>query len=202
MAVALERSQEGVSMPCRFLPLFACLLAVRALAGVYEEDFSVTNAAGRPYGIVVDRVSHYSHGHGRTMDGRYAILVHGAKHRLAMPDVREFALTARVSLSSVLERDVPLGMRLYFRYDRKAKTGDLVELFRAPGGRLTLTANGRVLAQRTDVPRAALDGMQLTLAVTGETARVSVAGLAAAFPCAAAAPSLRAAAPSFSAAAL
>ncbi|HNX04405.1 MAG TPA: hypothetical protein PKI32_02830 [Opitutales bacterium] len=51
----------------------------------YAADFSVADDVGEAYGIDIERISHYSHGHGKTADGHYAILLNGNRHYLATP---------------------------------------------------------------------------------------------------------------------
>ena len=145
----------------------------------YDADFSVTDAVGQPYCIEVDRNSHYSHGHGKVMDGRYAILLDGNRHRLATPALGDFRLESDWSLDTVVDPyRVKLGWRLHYRYDRRTGRGNVLELVRDHKGRLTLTADGREIAAR-DLPEPAeLKDAKLVLEVRGARARVETAGFA------------------------
>lgn len=70
-------------MRLSFLPAMFC--AVVAHGFEMSEDFSVSSPDGGAYGIVVERGSNLSHGHGWVEDGAYRIPVDGSRHFLAAP---------------------------------------------------------------------------------------------------------------------
>ena len=149
---------------------------------VFEEDFSVTDSMGRPYGIEVDKTSHYSHGHGWVIDGRYAILLHGNRHRLAVPALSDFRLEAKWDLETVIDpKYTVVGFKVLYRLDRFSGACRSVELVRDRGGRLSLSADGRELGARENVAMSELRDCMILLEIRGESAHIETCGFTADF---------------------
>jgi len=149
---------------------------------VFKEDFSVIDSLERPYGIEVDKTSHYSHGHGRVIDGRYAILLHGNRHRLAVPALSDFRLEAGWDLETVIDpKRTVMGFKVLYRLDRFSGECRSVELARDRDGRLSLSADGRELGARENASVSELRNCTIVLEIRRESAHVETCGFAADF---------------------
>ena len=136
-----------------------CLSIVVALTGClsacavpYEfyDDFSVADDVDEAAGIDIVRNSHYSHGHGRVVDGKYAILLSGNDHVLATPKLGNFRMETVWNIRTAHPGGPGCGWVVRFRYSRESGAGHALELFRdRTDSRLTLTLDGREIAART-----------------------------------------------------
>ena len=101
-----------------------------AVADGFElvEDFSVHAPDDGAYGILVERNSNLSHGHGWIEDGCYRIPVEGCKHLLATPPLGDFHLELDYALGLPPRRTATLGVVVFFRYDRASRKGHRLEV--------------------------------------------------------------------------
>jgi len=93
------------------------------------EDFSVHAPDDGAYGILVERNSNLSHGHGWIEDGCYRIPVEGCKHLLATPPLGDFHLELDYALGLPPRRTATLGVVVFFRYDRASRKGHRLEVY-------------------------------------------------------------------------
>ena len=126
---------------------FGCLSAFGEYA--FSEDFSVRDDVDEAYGIDIERNSHYSHGHGKVIDGQYAILLNGNRHYLATPKLGDFTLDFVWNIQTTHAGGPGYGLVVFFRRDRASGRGHVLELFRERKDRtLSLVLDGRELVRR------------------------------------------------------
>ncbi|MBQ3344592.1 MAG: hypothetical protein IJG84_22065 [Kiritimatiellae bacterium] len=165
----------------------AALLAVlctsaAALGYSFREDFSVSDDVGESYGIDIEQMSHYSHRHGRVMDGRYAILLNGNLHCLRTPKLRDFRLALDWNIETTHSGGPGYGLVVHFRRNRETGAGHMLELFMERNtSRFSFSLDGRDIAVsegfRVDMEKV----QRLMLEVKGTKGRVSACGVDAAF---------------------
>ena len=152
-----------------------CLSALLLGTVSVEEDFSVADPRGGAYGIDVERHSTLSHGHGWIKDGSYLIPVEGNRHFVSAPPLRDFCLKADYSIG-LFRLNFALGYKVYFRWNREANAGDLLEVFWDKNRVLRFVLNGKTLFKRQDADPLPLDGQKLVLEVSGDRGRIETLG--------------------------
>ena len=167
-------------MTGRLLPLLAVAASgFAALAAPYEfyDDFSVADDVGEAVGIDIVRNSHYSHGHGKIVDGNYAILLSGNDHVLATPKLGDFRMETVWTIRTTHAGGPGYGWVVRFRYDRESETGHALELFRdRTTARLALALDGREIAARVDDATDFTRDQTLILDVTDGRCAVKTCG--------------------------
>lgn len=155
----------------------------------FHESFEVADDVGEAYGVDIERISRYSHGHGIVSGGRYQILLSGNRHRLSTPKLADFRLDLEWSihtpgnLANTILGGIGHGLLILFRYDPDTEKSHKLELFHGRGkGSLSLLADGREIALREKDETDLSQDQHLALEVRGNEATVSACGLEATFP--------------------
>ena len=159
---------------------FGCLSAFGEYA--FSEDFSVSDGVDEAYGIDIERNSHYSHGHGKVIDGQYAILLNGNRHYLATPKLGDFTLDFVWNIQTTHAGGPGYGLVVFFRRDRASGRGHILELFRERKDRtLSLVLDGRELVRRESDATDFTADQAFRLELSGRKGRVSACGFDAPF---------------------
>lgn len=150
-----------------------------AVADGFElvEDFSVHAPDDGAYGILVERNSNLSHGHGWIEDGCYRIPVEGCKHLLATPPLGDFHLELDYALGLPPRRTATLGVVVFFRYDRASRKGHRLEVYHGcDTAKAHVRVDGKELFSRQDKYPFKIDGLRVVLDVAGSKGRVQAFG--------------------------
>ena len=156
-----------------------CLMAAMdVFAGFsFSTDFSVQDDVGAAYGIEIERISHYSHDHGRVMDGRYAILLSGNLHYISSPKLKDFTLESRWDLETMVTHEKQLGFDIHFRRDRGTGKGHVIRVLQTlDTKRFSISLDNREIAVRENNPPILTD-QHLKLSVAGRIGKISVCGM-------------------------
>ena len=162
-----------------FLAVAACAVGWSLSLGAYSyrADFSVQDDVGEAYGIDIERISHYSHGHGKIVDGQYAILLNGNRHYLATPKLADFRLETVWNIQTTHSAGPGYGIVVRFRRDRESGVDHALELFRERTTKvLSLVLDGREIARREDDDTDFTKDQTLTLDVKGARGHVTTCG--------------------------
>lgn len=152
------------------------LLATLLLGTVaVREDFSVADPRGGSYAIDIERHSTLTHCHGWIKNGEYLIPVEGNRHFVAAPPVSDFELETDYSID-LFRLNFTLGYKIFFRWDREADRGDLLEIFWDKTRMLRFVLNGRTVFVRQDADPLPLERQHLKLSVDGAKGVVETLG--------------------------
>lgn len=153
-------------MRLSFLPAMFCAVVAHGFA--MSEDFSVSSPDGGAYGIVVERGSNLSHGHGWVEDGAYRIPVDGSRHFLAAPPLGDFNLELDYALGLPPRKVLTIGVVVFFRYDRAARSGHRLEVYQdCRSAKAHVRIDGREIFSRQE-SELKTDDLRLVLNVSGE----------------------------------
>ena len=165
----------------RSLAIAFCFVWTLPASGdfAYEEDFTLLDGLGLPYGIEIERNSHYSHGHAKVLDGRYAVLVMGNRHWLTTPALGDFRLEADWSIEASHGSDsADLGWELCFHRDRLVGGGHVLGFMRyGKSQRFVISLDGHEIASRENVTSKDLKAAKLSVDVVRGSLRVLVCGV-------------------------
>ena len=166
--------RSSILMP---VAMAAVAAAAPAFGGsyVFESDFSVKDERNRAYCIDIEENTSYSHAHGRVADGRYEIVVKGNRHFLAAPKLRDFALELDYSIKPYRMAGA-VGFLTYFRWDREARRGDVLDVHYDDKWRLHVLVNGREVYSRQDAEGAPMSDRRMRLEVRGSRASLDLSG--------------------------
>ncbi|MDD4016803.1 MAG: hypothetical protein PHV28_02555 [Kiritimatiellae bacterium] len=171
--------------------LFLCAAGFAAFCAMaagysFNADFSVTDGVAEAYGVDIERISHYSHGHGKVENGQYAILLNGNRHYLLTPKLADFKLDLGWNIQTTHSGGPGYGLVVRFRRDRESGADHMLEVFRErKTNRLSITLDCKEVAARENDATDFTKDQNLVLEVSGAKGRLSVCGIDAVFDIAA-----------------
>ncbi len=135
------------------------------------EDFHVHDQAWQSYQIDIEAHTSYSHKHARIFesDGLYRVMLNGNRHFLTSPALQNFRLEMNFALI-LPNHDWGYGFKVFFRHNRSASKGRLLEFRWSPEHVLQVKVDDTVMAQKTANAAPDLTNCRLVFAVTGELA--------------------------------